>query len=70
MPVLFAAAAVVLVLGPRGSPSTAGWVALAVSVGLAAAAAWIGLRRPASSSLFYAAIVIALLDVVLFVFVA
>jgi hypothetical protein len=70
MPVLFASAAVVLVLGPHGPPSTAAWVALAVSVGLAGAAAWIGLRRPASSLLFYAAIVIALLDVVLFVFVA
>ncbi len=69
MPVLFAGAAVVLVLGPRGSPSTAAWVALAVSLALAAAAAWIGLRRPDSPLLFYAAIVIALLDVVLFVFV-
>ena len=33
------------------------------------AAAWIGLRRPDSPLLFYAAMVIALLDVVLFVFV-
>jgi len=70
MPVLFAGAAVALVLGPEGSPSVAAWVALAVSVGLAAAAAWIGLRDPASPLLFYAAMGIALLDVVLFVFVA
>ena len=70
MPVLFAGAAVALVLGPEGSPSAAAWVALAVSVGLAAAAAWIGLRDPASPLLFYAAMGIALLDVVLFVFVA
>jgi hypothetical protein len=69
MPVLFAGAAVVLVLGPGGSPSTAAWVALGISVALAAGAAWIGLRRPDSPLLFYAAIVIALLDVVLFVFV-
>lgn len=69
MPLLFACAAVVLVLGPPGTPSVGAWIALAGSLALAAGAAGIGLRRPDSPFLFYAAIVIALLDVVLFVFV-
>ena len=70
MPLLFAGAAVVLVLGPPGSPSTAAWVALGRIVGVGGGR---GLDRVAPSGspfLFYAAIVIALLDVVLFVFVA
>jgi 4-hydroxybenzoate polyprenyltransferase len=69
MPLLFAAAAVALVLGPPGAPSALAWVALAASVLVAVAAAWLGLRRPRSPVIFYAALAVALLDVLLFVFV-
>jgi 4-hydroxybenzoate polyprenyltransferase len=69
MPALLAGAAVVLVLGPGGPPSAGAWLGLAVSVLLAAAAAWLGRYRPRSKLVFYAAMLIAIVDVVLFVYV-
>jgi 4-hydroxybenzoate polyprenyltransferase len=60
------AASVVVVLGP-GRAGPVEWVAGAVAVVLGVGCAGVGLRRPDSAAAFRGALVVALLDVVLFV---
>ncbi len=66
MALTLAAASVVVVLGP-GSASTPALVAASVAVLLACGSAVLGLRRPDHPFAFYAALGVALIDVVLFV---
>jgi 4-hydroxybenzoate polyprenyltransferase len=65
MAVVLAAASVVVVFGP-GEPGLPVLVAAAVAVLLACGSAGLGLRRPDSPLAFYAALGVALIDVVLF----
>ncbi len=66
MAIVLAAASLVVVLGPGSAPAPA-LVAAGVAVLLACGAAVLGLRRPNSPFAFYAALGVALIDVVLFV---
>ena len=68
MALVLAAASLVVVFGP-GSPAGPVLIAAAVAVLLACASAVLGLRKPDSPLAFYAALGIALIDVVLFVVV-
>lgn len=68
MAVVLAAASLVVVFGP-GKPATPVLVAALVAVLLAGASSVIGLRRPNSPLAFYAALAVALIDVVLFIVV-
>lgn len=68
MALVLAGASVVVVLGP-GSPAAPALVAAGVAVLLACVSAVLGLRKPDSPLAFYAALGIALIDVVLFVIV-
>lgn len=68
MAIVLAGASVVVVLGPR-TPAIPVLAAAAVAVLLACGSAGLGLRRPDSPLAFYAALGVALIDVVLFVIV-
>lgn len=68
MALVLAAASLVAVFGP-GSPAPPVLVAALVAVLLAGTSAVLGLRRPDSPLAFYAALGVALIDVVLFVVV-
>lgn len=68
MAIVLAAASLVVVFGP-GSPAAPALAAAALALLLAATSVLLGLRRPDRPLAFYAALGVALIDVVLFVLV-
>jgi 4-hydroxybenzoate polyprenyltransferase len=66
-PVVLVAATALVVLGPPGPPTAAGWTGAVAAAGLAVTAVVVALRRTRSRVPFTAAIGVAAVDVVLLV---